>query len=347
MAQRVTVQDIANALNISRNTVSKALNNTGVLADSTRDKILQKASEMGYKQFAYTSPLLSPSAPLPTVSQEIALLTCSMPNSSHFGSKLLDTFQPHISENNFRLSIYRIQEDDLKNLSLPTGFNPEQVAGILCIEVFHHAYSQMLCSLDIPTLFVDTAANPYGYEMDADLLYMENHDSIYQLVQHFLKEGVTSIGFAGNITHCHSFYERYTGYRDALWDANIPLDLSLCLTDSKPFVDIVELVAYLRQMPRLPEVFICANDFVCIDLIKALKILSLDIPTDIRVTGFDNSSESRIIDPPLTTVHIPSNAMGIQAAELLHSRIAEPGIPYRKLYVRTIIKHRTSSQNQN
>jgi LacI family transcriptional regulator len=43
MAERVTLQDIADALGISRNTVSKAINNSGVLADSTRDKVLQKA----------------------------------------------------------------------------------------------------------------------------------------------------------------------------------------------------------------------------------------------------------------------------------------------------------------
>lgn len=53
MANKVTIQDIANALGISRNTVSKAINNTGVLADATREKVLKKAAEMGYKQFSY------------------------------------------------------------------------------------------------------------------------------------------------------------------------------------------------------------------------------------------------------------------------------------------------------
>lgn len=53
MATKVTIQDIANELQLSRNTVSKAINNTGVLADATREKILRKAAEMGYKQFAY------------------------------------------------------------------------------------------------------------------------------------------------------------------------------------------------------------------------------------------------------------------------------------------------------
>ena len=55
MAERVTIQDIADALGVSRNTVSKAINNTGLLADTTREKVLQKTMEMGYKQFSYAN----------------------------------------------------------------------------------------------------------------------------------------------------------------------------------------------------------------------------------------------------------------------------------------------------
>ena len=55
MAGKVTIQDIADALGVSRNTVSKAINNTGILADATRDRVLKKAVEMGYKQFSYVA----------------------------------------------------------------------------------------------------------------------------------------------------------------------------------------------------------------------------------------------------------------------------------------------------
>lgn len=55
MSTKVTIQDIADALGLSRNTVSKAINNTGVLAESTRQKVLEKALEMGYKQFSYAN----------------------------------------------------------------------------------------------------------------------------------------------------------------------------------------------------------------------------------------------------------------------------------------------------
>lgn len=89
MATKVTIQDIASELQLSRNTVSKAINNTGVLADATREKILRKAAEMGYKQFAYL-PLFQEDAAkaapfiLPSDKREIAMLTTQFLSSSTF-----------------------------------------------------------------------------------------------------------------------------------------------------------------------------------------------------------------------------------------------------------------------
>ena len=54
MADRVTIQDIADELGVSRNTVSKAINNTGILADATRERVLKKAIEMGCFLHFYT-----------------------------------------------------------------------------------------------------------------------------------------------------------------------------------------------------------------------------------------------------------------------------------------------------
>lgn len=343
MPQKVTIQDIADALGVSRNTVSKALNNTGVLADATKEKILQKAVEMGYKHFAYMPTL--PVQPKAGEIHEIALMTCSMPTGSHFGAHMLNTFQEKISSQGCRLSIYMIRENDIESLSLPNGFNAESTDGIICIEMFDQSYSQLISNLDLPTLFVDTGANPSSYSLDADLLYMENHDSIYQLVCRIIEHGKKNIGFAGDIYHCQSFYERWKGYRDALEDSGIPFSPDNCFTESgkHPYSDTKWLSKKLSALPQLPEVFICANDFIAIDIMKALKALGISVPDDIWLCGFDNSMESRIIEPHLTTVHIPSSAMGYIAADLLLSRIDDPGIPYRTMHVKTVVKYRSST----
>ena len=109
------------------------------------------------------------------------------------------------------------------------------------------------------------------------------------------------------------------------------------------FADSNTLEEAIRRTLQLPEVFVCANDFVAIDLIRALKKCGVDVPADVRVTGFDNSAESRIIEPHLTTVDIPSSKMGYIAADMLLSRINEPDMPYRITHVRTALKFRAST----
>lgn len=339
MGKRVTIQNIADSLGISRNTVSKALNNTGVLAESTRIKILERAKEMGYKQFLYT-PAQEAAADAPV--REIALFTQNMPNSSHFASQLLNTFQEKISRERFKLSIFLIRDQEITDLRLPLGFDAEKCEGIVCIELFHCAYSRMLCSLDLPVLYIDAAAGIDFTQFCADFLLMENSGSVYNLTDSFIRNGYRSLAFAGDIYNCQSFYERYCGFSKALQDADLTAATTLFQTKNA-FLNSQNLCGLISALDRPPEIFICANDFIAIDLIRALKKCSYRIPDDVRICGFDDSKESRIVDPPLTTVRIPSSEMGIIAADLLLSRIHMRTMPYRTTYVRTDIVYRASA----
>ena len=95
MEKKVTVQAIADALGLSRNTVSKALNNKGALAEDTRQKILDKAAEMGYRRVIYIS---EPSPAEKGEIKELALITQNMPYGSHFGTYALNTFQERMRQ---------------------------------------------------------------------------------------------------------------------------------------------------------------------------------------------------------------------------------------------------------
>ena len=186
-------QDIADALGLSRNTVSKALNNTGVLAEETRQKILEKAAEMGYRRFIY---LAQPSAAENTEVKELALFTQNMPYGSHFGTYALNTFQEKISRNNYRLSMFPVREAEISSLQLPMGFNKEKTEGIICMEMFDPDYIEMLSSLDIPLLLIDTAADTDITQVKADILLMENHMSIYNLTDTLIQNGYRNLAFA-------------------------------------------------------------------------------------------------------------------------------------------------------
>jgi LacI family transcriptional regulator len=100
-------------------------------------------------------------------------------------------------------------------------------------------------------------------------------------------------------------------------------------------------------LPQLPQVFFCANDFLAIPALKALRKLNYSVPGDILLCGFDNSIESQIIEPALSTINIPSHSMGYIAADLILSRIEFPDMPYRTTYIKTNVLFRESTNHTN
>lgn len=354
MASRVTIQDIADALGVSRNTVSKAINNTGVLAEATRERILKKAREMGYKQFSYLTVTEQGSIGLllsgEKEKKEIALLTGNTLNTSHFASTMLDKFQRELAQMGYSLTIYHVIKEEIAALQLPVSFSASRVAGIVCVELFDLPYCQMLCSLELPTLFIDSPADFSGEGLEADRLYMDNQTEIFHFISEMKQRGKTRIGFIGEYLHCRSFFERYMNYRSALAYLDLPYDDAFCITQrdegraDASFEDYRQfLKEQIRHMEQLPDVFICANDFIALDAIGALKAAGYSVPKDVWLCGFDDSPESRVMSPTLTTIHIHSQAMGFAAVQLLMSRIKEPSLNYRTLYTETNLIFRQST----
>ncbi|WP_334075407.1 MULTISPECIES: LacI family DNA-binding transcriptional regulator [Paenibacillus] len=341
--EKVTIQHIADALGISRNTASKALNGSGSIPDETRNKVIKKAIELKYKQFAFmeSESLLTKSSN----TRNIALLTENLPNTSHFGSTLISGLEKRISSEGYNLSIHIVRDIEMESLSLPNNFDKSNVDGIVCIELFDLEYSKLITDLGIPTIFIDCSAHVCYPEFQADVLLMENEHSTYRLTKKLIEGGYKELGFIGDYNHCRSFNERWVGFNRALTEAGLELKLSQCVVDddrlfsSKPgWMD-----ERLNEMGKLPSVFVCANDYIAVSVIKALKNRNLAIPRDIVICGFDNGPESVIVEPHLTTVHIYSNEMGIKAAEMLLSRIHDPNQPYQvsHIYTKPIFREST------
>ncbi|MBD8068720.1 LacI family DNA-binding transcriptional regulator [Bacillus sp. PS06] len=331
--EKTTIQDIADALGISRNTASKALNGNSNIPEETRNKVLKKAIELKYKQFA----LMDSHAILPKTTGNIALLTANLPNtSSHFGSKLISGLEKHISSHGYNLSFHIVREVNLTSLSLPKNLDASNVDGIICIELFDLDYSTLITNLGIPTVFIDCNATIYFSEFKADLLLMENQHSSYFLTKKLIETGYQSFGFVGDYNHCLSFYERWMGFNHALTVSGIHLDPRQCLIgEDSNFSNHYWIEEQLKKMTILPSVFICANDFIAVTLMKVLKDMNISVPDNVAISGFDNGPETSIVDPPLTSVHIYSNEMGIKAAEMLLSRISNPKQPYQITHITT------------
>ena len=330
--KRVTMQDIADACGLSRNTVSKVFNGRGAVPPATRSLILQKASELGYGLPASEKIQTAPSS-----GGSIALLTNNMPVDYHFGTYFVTTFTDQICRAGYTLKMFEISAEELQKKQLPPHFLPDQTAGIVAIELFDADYLDMICSLGLPTVMIDSPVHSLIHLYPCDFVSMENVASISVVMKRLIALGARRIGFVGDREHCGSFYERWFGYRLGLEQAGIEPDESLCILapDASPYNDPDWLISQMNRMPALPDAFVCANDYLAIHMMNAIKKKGLSIPGDIMVTGFDGTSQSALVEPALTTVQIPSIEIGRMSADILLARIRNPEIPFSWTHIRT------------
>lgn len=158
-----------------------------------------------------------------------------------------------------------------------------------------------------------------------------------------VQRGKKRISFAGDKNHCQSFFERYMAYKDAVEHFGLTEGLSTCAMPSGQQNYPVSLYETIRRFKTMPDAFVCANDFVAMDLFKALNELGYSVPDDIWVCGFDDSQEASYFVPRLTSIHIHGQIMGYTAANLLMTRIEEPLLNYRTVYTETNLILREST----
>ena len=98
--------------------------------------------------------------------------------------------------------------------------------------MFDANYSNFICKLGIPTLFIDCPTTKECPNLESDILLMENYNSVYTVTKNLINNGCKNISFVGDTNHCQSFYERWQGYCSALLAYTIQLDKSTCILDN-------------------------------------------------------------------------------------------------------------------
>ena len=325
--KRITMQDIAQACGLSRNTVSKVFNDRGAVPEETRRLVLDKARQLGYTQLPAESGQ----------GRSIALLTQHKLLSHNFGAFFITSFTDQISRAGYTLKMYEISRAEVREKRLPPHLDLEETAGILGIELFDRPYLESVCALGKPTVFVDGYPHAAESPINCDFVSMENLASETALVGRMIRSGAKKIGFVGDRNHCNSFYERWVGCCSALREAGLPVreDLSILAEDGEYYGDPAWLLRQLEALPEIPDGFACANDYLALHLMTALKKLGLSIPGDVMVAGFDGSMEAAVVTPALATARIPSAEIGRLAASVLAQRIRQPDFPYHWTYVKT------------
>lgn len=337
---KVTIQDIADTLKLSRNTVSKALNGQHV-PPKTKNLVLNAAIEMGYKSYKSIA-----SADSVRTHKRIALVTSRFLLNINYYIYIMRGIELTLEDKDIELLQFTVT--NATTFRKLTDFLAEsKIDGILCIELFKNNYLSDLIALGYPLVSLDFPALNLPINGKFDLVMPESFRCTRAFCMQLIKEkGCTTFGFVGDYLHCHSFYERFLGMREALFMSNIPFEADYGITlseDDLVYANPYALYEVISKRQQLPKCFVCANEAIAIALIEALKRLRKRVPKDCLVIGFDNVPESKNNEPALTTFNVDKVALGKRLLSVLLDRIEFPAEKNRTLYVESrLIAHQTT-----
>lgn len=328
MKNTVTIQDLANALGMSRNTVSKALNGKHVPA-KTRNAVINAAIDMGYKGYK-----LAANSESALGQKRFLILSSRLLMNINYHILVLRGIEEVLSDYDVELVQFSIT-NAASFAKLKRYLSDSKVDGIICIEFFQPEYISELLELGQALVFMDFPLNTVPIRGCYDIILPESHNAVRNLCMQLIREeACKTFGFVGDYRHCRSFYERFTGMKEALFLSDLPLDLRQSIVhDDTMAYDPAILAEALKQMPRLPDCFVAANDFIALNLLSALKNMKISVPKTVKIIGFDNIPEAKQASPALTSFNVNKNALGKQLISVLLDRISSPTQPNQIIYI--------------
>ena len=328
MKKSVSIQDIADALGMSRNTVSKALNGKHVPV-KTRNAVISAAIEMGYKGYK----LAATSEGAIGHKRYVILSTRLLMNITFFIS-VLKGIEESLMDYDIDLVQFSIT-NSASFAKFKRYLTDAKVDGIICMEFFEPDYITQLLEQSIPLVFFDFPLLESAPRGSYDIILPESEMAVkYYCMQLIREAGCKTFGFVGDYRHCRSFYERFAGMREALFLSGLPVDLQYSiLEDDASGYTPEKLSRMIDQLPGLPDCFVTANDSIAINLIAALKSKKIHIPKDVKVVGFDNNPKAKNLNPQLTSFNVDKVALGKKITALLQDRVTNPTQANQIIYI--------------
>ncbi|MNZ61141.1 HTH-type transcriptional regulator DegA [compost metagenome] len=352
MSKKVTMQQIADHLGVSKFVVSKALSGKGGVSESTKERVIQAASQLGYfsQKNAYVKTMKLEQLPKVTAENKQSVLVL-MPNirfqtkESLYWGRILDGIAARLEENGYGMVIVSEQSVD----HFLHFLNPNGILGLIGVGEISTSLLLEVHRIGLPMVLVDHE----DMLIPSDTVFANNYESMYRLTKHLIGIGHECLCFVGDISYSRSFKDRYLGFRSACEEmmnvesGSMVKDGDLLTVEGyerEQFKEPIKQWAMKRlRINSLPTAMLCANDEIAISTVKALQELGLSIPADVSVTGFDNIEDSYRMTPALTTVHVPKEALGKRAVERLLGRIASRQEPMEKLLLAGDLLYREST----
>jgi LacI family transcriptional regulator len=316
MLMSVTIRDVAKRLNLSIYTVSRALDGYDDVADSTRQRVIAMAKEMGYTPSRAARQLRRQRADaigyiLPvngarfkdsffsefiaglgdeTTAQRFDLLVSTAPPDSPAEKEIYERWiQGHLVDG---LILSRMRLYDWRTEYLLQNKFPFSVHG------------RTLLSANYPFIEMDSRS---GFAL---------------LVRHLVERGHRRIAYIGAPDIFTLQADRFAGYQAGLAEAGLQFDGSLVMEGDFTRTGGYQAAQRLLELEQPPSAIMGVNDMTAIGAMRAAHERGLVVGRDLAVAGYDGTEDSEHTQPPLTTLKVPVYETARRLVTMLVARIA-------------------------
>lgn len=326
--RRPTSADVAHRAGVSRTTVSLVLNQRGAaIPASTQQRVIDAAEALGYIPHHGAKGLAAGR------SQTLALVVPQSAEQIAGDALLAETLRGVAAA--ARTAQYRV-------LVEPLGANHDlygdlvrsgHVDGLIVSgPMFDDTELMALVDGGFPVVIQGHLPGCGAPSVDVD-----NVAGARIAVEHLLTLGHRRIACITNAPIAYTAAaDRLLGYREALAAAGIPVDDTLVFEGG---FDASSGYRAMSSIPsdRMPDAVFAASDVVALGAVSAIRAAGLRVPEDVSVVGFDDIPLAAYFDPPLTTVRLPANELGLAVGGALLDVISGRDVPMRTLLATRIV----------
>ena len=201
--------------------------------------------------------------------------------------------------------------------------------------------AELLDQAGIPLVLIDRDLVPFPQRSRHDLVGIDNRRAAYVLTTHLIEAGCRRLAFIGKHRCAPSCVARAVGFREAVMDAGLELRSECVRQSARP--EEKEEIRDLINTSR-PDGIVCANDYTAAQLMRTLEELSIEVPDEIALAGFDDVKYASLLPVALTTVHQPCGEIGAAAVRAMIDRLRSPGLPARDILLDFRLVVRRSSE---
>lgn len=311
--RRPTIEDVARAAGVSRQTVSRAINSRSEISPATYERVMEAVRRLGF----HPSWVARGLATHRTGAWGLVVPDITNPFFPEIARGVQDTARA----GDYSVFLCHTDESAATEVQVLNALAAQPVDGIL---LFGSRISDAELADFATTYRPLIVLNRWLAQPGVGMVLVDNHGGAAMAVHHLAERGHRTIGLLAGPPSSPSSLERVAGYRDSLVAQGLRVDESLIV----PGAPTLEggIAAATELLTHRPEVtaLLAYNDLVALGAVQACSSLGRRVPADCAVIGFDDVRLASLVSPALTTIRVDKYRLGTLAAQCLLTLLDDP-----------------------